>query len=299
MELTQDLLNGLLGCAEALYIVEEVSKTVVYISCFPSRSKTGGPFLGEVCYKAFLGREEPCPFCPSLSENQDDGAPPYTWDYFEPDSGQWLKIKNRLVTSKGIQYRVGNINVISDMMGLGCDAVKEVGMMQRLILERDEMRDQLFYELSHDRLTGLLNRNQYNRDLESVYREPKAYGILYFDLNNLKEANDRFNHSEGDALLRRLADSIRTALCEDRFGYRLGGDEFLIVWAGCSKEELNRCRDDILRELRQRDEGQRLVCSVAVGDAWNGCTKDLEQLVLEADKRMYEEKRRIKGHGTE
>ena len=97
----------------------------------------------------------------------------------------------------------------------------------------------------------------------------------------------------------RLADSIRTALCEDRFGYRLGGDEFLIVWAGCSKEELNRCRDDILRELRQRDEGQRLVCSVAVGDAWNGCTKDLEQLVLEADKRMYEEKRRIKGHGTE
>lgn len=347
MELTQELLDGLLSCAEALYVIEETSRTIVYASCFPCKSKSGGAFVGEKCYSAFLGRSEPCPFCPSLRREASKDDAPYAWDYFYQPSRQWLKIKNRLITSGGVQYRVGNVNVINDMMGLGSDAVREVGQMQRLVRERDDMREQLLYEVSHDRLTGLYNRNQYNRDLEDIYQVLGACGILYFDLNNLKEANDTYNHSEGDVLLQRMAAAILSvtgragktpagvgqtghdagdaggtgqeadgaarrerSLCapdagscgprgQSCRGYRVGGDEFVLIWTGCSRDELRQCREDVLRELEVRNRGQRLACSVAVGCAWSGRTEDLEQLVLEADGRMYEEKRRIKNHGAE
>lgn len=298
MELTKDLLEGLLGCVEAMYIIEEASKTVVYTRGFVRKSRSGPSFEGEKCYRAFLGKDEPCPFCPAFCDTLPDNGQPYTWDYFDPVANQWLKIKNRLVISGGVSYRVGNVNVISDMMQLGSEAVREVGLMQQLIREREEIQEQLFYEMSHDRLTGLLNRNQYNRNLETIYKNPDTCGVLYMDLNNLKQANDNYNHAEGDALLCRLAGAIRAVTGDGRRSYRIGGDEFLLIWLGCSEEELEQCREEILRELGLRNLGQRIPCSVAAGSAWSGRAKDLEQLVLMADQQMYEEKRRIKQHGT-
>lgn len=298
MVLTKDLLEGLLSCAEAMYIIEEAGKTVVYTRGFTRKSRSGQSFEGEKCYRAFLGREEPCPFCPALCDMSPPDSQPYIWDYFDTTVNQWLKIKNRLLVSGGVTYRVGNVNVISDMMQLGSEAVREVGLMQQLIREREQIQEQLFYEMSHDRLTGLLNRNQYNRDLETIYKNPEACGILYLDLNNLKQANDRYNHAEGDALLIRLADAIRAVTGDGRRSYRIGGDEFLLIWLGCSKEELEHCRREILRELGLRNLGQRVPCSVAAGSAWSGGTQEMEQLVIMADQQMYEEKRRIKERGT-
>lgn len=292
MELTQHLLEGLYSCAESLYVIEEKSKTVVYAK------GTETSCVGDKCYHAFAGLSEICPFCPKLQKLPSGESSVYIWEYFEPRSKQWLKIKNRLVISDGVQYRVGNANLINDMMGLSSDAVREIGLMQQLVRERDEVRRQLLYELSHDRLTGLLNRNQYIRDIESGSLAGRSCGVLYFDLNNLKEANDRYCHSEGDSLLCRLATAMQAAGVEKRC-YRVGGDEFLLIWPGCSAEELSACRAEILWELELQNKGQRLACSVAVGNAWCEKCQRVELLVAEADRRMYEEKRRGKNHGAE
>lgn len=293
MELTQHLLEGLYSCAEILYVIEEKSKTVVYAK------GTETSCVGDKCYRAFAGLSEPCPFCPKLQELPSGESSVYIWEYFEPRSKQWLKIKNRLVISDGVQYRVGNANLINDMMGLSSDAVREVGLMQQLVRERDEVRRQFFYELSHDRLTGLLNRNQYIRDLESNSLAGESCGVLYFDLNNLKEANDRYRHAEGDCLLCRLATAMRAVPGTKKRRYRVGGDEFLLIWPGCSSKELEECRTEILWELELQNRGQRLACSVAVGSAWCEKSENVELLVSEADRRMYEEKRRNKKHGAE
>lgn len=310
MKWTGELWEGLLACVEGLYIIEEDSRTIVFVNSFLCGEDGAKRFIGRKCFEAFVGRQTPCPFCPSLQELKETKKP-YGWDYFEPVSRQWLNIKNCLVVSDGVYYRIGNVNIIADMVGLVDDTEREIGFMNQLVRERKGMREAMAYEVSHDRLTGLLNRNQYMRDLEDRYEESGPAGVLFFDLNNLKEINDRYHHCEGDRLLCRLADAMKavekavgqagaagtagTAGVEPgRRCYRIGGDEFLLIWEGCSREELEQCRLDILRELERRNENERFPCSVAIGAAWSNPSGKLERLAAEADVQMYEEKKRMK-----
>ena len=323
-EWNRELWEGLLDCVEGVYIIEEDSRTLLYANPFLQRTRKGEQMTGRKCYEVFAGREKPCPFCPSLEEWKNvgeesrPGGRHYAWDCFDPVAKRWVNIKNCLVVSGGIRYRVGNVNLIEDMMGLGCDAVREIGFMNRLIRERDEMKAAMAHEISHDQLTGLLNRNRYMHDLEERYHEDAPIGVLFFDLNNLKKINDNYHHSEGDHLLCRLADAIKTVDAaleetarsrerggaagengENRGCYRIGGDEFLLIWEGCTGEELKRCRAAILEELNRRNQNARFPCSVAIGAAWSSPAGSLERLIAEADVRMYEEKKKMKTFGRE
>ncbi len=304
-EWNRELWEGLLDCVEGVYVIEEDSRIILYANPFLREIRKGEQITGKKCYEVFADRREPCSCWPAMEAVGNGGKErkPYVWDCFDPISRRWVNIKNCLVVSEGVRYRVGNVNLIEDMMGLGCDAVREIGFMNHLIKERDEMKAAMAHEISHDQLTGLLNRNRYMRDLEARYHEDAPIGVLFFDLNNLKKINDNYHHIEGDHLLCRLADAIRTvdaALGEgDRGCYRIGGDEFLLIWEGCTEAELMQCRAAILEELKRRNQNARFPCSVAIGAAWNSPAGKLERLTAEADVRMYEEKKRMKTSGRE
>lgn len=295
---SEKLWKGLLGCVEGLYIIEEDKKTVLYVNSFLYRDKKEDVFTGHKCFEVFAGRQTPCPACPPLDEYKETEGP-YMWDYFDPISRKWMNIKNCLVTSDGVRYRIGNVNIIEDVMGLGSDAVRELGFMNRLIREHENMKDAMEHEISHDRLTGLLNRNQYMRDIEHRYQESSPVGVLFLDLNNLKQINDRYHHCEGDRILCRLANAMKevdiaTGAGDCRGSYRIGGDEFIVIWEGCTEEELEKYHLDILQEIARRNEKERFPCSVAIGAVWSCPAGKLERLATEADQRMYEEKKRMK-----
>ena len=79
----------LLRCTEELYVLEEESKKIVWVSSYINDGLTS--CVGEPCWKAFLGRDTVCPFCPKLSEQ--DGV--YVWDYFDPVSYTHLDVNKR------------------------------------------------------------------------------------------------------------------------------------------------------------------------------------------------------------
>ena len=100
---------------------------------------------------------------------------------------------------------------------------------------------QLSYQASHDALTDLINRREFENRLISAFdsvrgEQDKTHALLYLDLDQFKVVNDTFGHSAGDALLRQLSDIIQANVRSTDVIARLGGDEFGILLERCDEE---------------------------------------------------------------
>ncbi|MBR2943258.1 MAG: GGDEF domain-containing protein [Clostridia bacterium] len=145
-----------------------------------------------------------------------------------------------------------------------------------------------------DELTYLFNRRRLTQMMEKEYRGMKSCGVLFFDVNNLKPINDQQGHDAGDALLRLVAESLRSVVNREVHAFRYGGDEFIVVAKDCTEEHMDTlvimCRNRL--NTLSRESGIQV--SVAVGKAWESAPEDVYDLIRAADKDMYINKRRMK-----
>ncbi len=99
---------------------------------------------------------------------------------------------------------------------------------------------QLSYQASHDSLTGLINRREFENRLvtalDSAHRSGLRHALLYLDLDQFKVVNDTFGHTAGDELLRQISELAQGNLRSTDVLARLGGDEFGILLERCSEE---------------------------------------------------------------
>ena len=116
-------------------------------------------------------------------------------------------------------------------------------------------------------------------------RMPNAYGVIFADLNGLKTINDGKGHNAGDSLLKNAAAALTTTF-KDSDIYRAGGDEFVIISMGISKEIL----ESQIIELRKKENDPEPV-SFAIGFYYNENHGDIRAAMRLADARMYEDKR--------
>lgn len=136
---------------------------------------------------------------------------------------------------------------------------------------------ELQYRASHDGLTGLLNRHEFDRRLEEVLRESREKGaqhvICYLDIDLFKPINDTVGHAAGDELLRQLAERMRSCLRPSDLTARIGGDEFAIIFFNCQIEDGFRRAEElrrVLREVRFSWGNQSFNISVSIGIAQLG-----------------------------
>lgn len=291
-KLSAEMLDNILKCVEGIYVIEEASREIVYVNEFICRQEPA-QYIGKTCHKAFLGKDEPCDFCPDLREATGRNQSCYSWDFFDSRTGSWFKVKNRYFELDGVGYRAGNLNMMGDTMGLSRDAISEMSALQKLLNRNEQLQEDFEHEATHDRMTGMRNRNQYIRDLKNICGG--ALGVLYFDINNLKETNDGFNHAMGDSLIIRLATAIMVSLGDGIEGYRIGGDEFVVLYHNCDTDALASCRENIMELLEEANENQPVPCNIAVGSAFCQDTEDAEKLVAQADHEMYRDKAKKKG----
>lgn len=271
----------LMNCTETVFVIDDRTKEIVWSNDFKT---------GQHCYEAFFGRKDICQFCPKLTENEL-----YIWDYYDKHGSRWLKIKNVLFRDGETLLRAGNFNRMDDAMSLNHESVKEISFLQKLLDENKRMKDALEREATHDSMTGLYNRNRFNQDIAYGRYDEAGTGVMYFDLNNLKEVNDTYRHEAGDRLIRRLADAIRE-LSKSIYPsecYRIGGDEFVLMLTGCSEETIERATV-AFRDIIESNNTHTPPCSVAVGSAFSAERCDAEKLILKADHAMYECKRKMK-----
>ena len=135
-----------------------------------------------------------------------------------------------------------------------------------------------------DALTGLENRLQYQRFLAGPI-PAGPIGAVFCDINSLKQINDRYGHSRGDAVIMQTADVLRACFPGAHI-YRMSGDEFVVLCPGVTQARfetmLAKARDRLASET---DYG------VSLGGAWHACAReDLDELVRAADESMYADK---------
>jgi diguanylate cyclase (GGDEF)-like protein len=151
-----------------------------------------------------------------------------------------------------------------------------------------------------DSLTGLLNARGFSARLGDElkrslrYREPLT--LLFFDLDGLKDINDRHGHRAGSMALRKAARVIRSELRETDVAARWGGDEFTLIAQRTGAETGMALADRIRRRIKDRMASWPLTVSVGVATAnlQNPAALDPTALLREADLAMYEAKRRGK-----
>ena len=151
-------------------------------------------------------------------------------------------------------------------------------------LEKRRLIDELRQACCIDMLTGLKNRNEYtHRYNELAEKNPDTLGVVFIDINGLKQLNDTYGHERGDAVIRKVAECIRE--CADGYAYRIGGDEFVILWDNIEEEKFTAKIEELKAAFKDDSE-----YSISMGHVWQKGDIDIRQQVKEADAHMYEAK---------
>ena len=161
-----------------------------------------------------------------------------------------------------------------------------------------EAEEKLRHAALYDELTGLANRvllfDLVRAELARADRHEQPFAVLYMDLDDFKQVNDRFGHEAGDALLREVASRIRTGLRAGDVPARVGGDEFVALLPQVAGVEGAKAVADRVAESLNRPHvisGTTLYCPASVGILIaDNSYRDASAVLRDADAAMYKAK---------
>lgn len=166
------------------------------------------------------------------------------------------------------------------------------------ITELAKITNKKIYE---DSLTGVYNRRFFDDNL-FVYQMatvlPKKIGFMVIDIKKFKSINDTYGHYVGDEALKQVAMVIKNSIRKTDMVLRFGGDEFVVILRDCEKsfifEKEKQIKDKICN--LHIGDNDNLMFSVNIGisytDSFSGSKKQISELFKQADKNMYEDKKK-------
>ncbi len=163
-----------------------------------------------------------------------------------------------------------------------------------------EMAHELTWQASHDPLTGLINRREFEQRLEQAFQHTHDKGethtLLYLDLDQFKLVNDTCGHIAGDELLRQLASHLQQQVRESDTLARLGGDEFGLLMENCDLEHAmrvaNSLRDCIMKfSFVWEEKTFKVGSSIGIVEI-NRSLQNTAQIMSNADVACYAAKDR-------
>ena len=170
------------------------------------------------------------------------------------------------------------------------NAVISVICISKEITERKRMEQELQHLSTHDILTGLYNRNFFEVEIARIQTSRLfPVSIVVADVDNLKTVNDRYGHSAGDEMIRKIAHLLRKSFRSEDIVARIGGDEFAILLPEMDEIATQALVDRLhanLANLNLDDPLSSLSIGMAVGEEGS----NLPDVMRLADDRMYQEK---------
>ena len=144
----------------------------------------------------------------------------------------------------------GDVSAIRDRSGRAVGSI----LVFRDVTQSQLLAQQLRWQATHDQLTGLINRREFEHGLEQMIENARVRGgsnaLLYIDLDQFKVVNDTCGHVAGDELLRQLATILGQRLRGTDVLARLGGDEFGVLLHGCPGDHARRIASNLLDAVR-------------------------------------------------
>ena len=222
----------------------------------------------------------------------------YEWEHARSVSPEWaenLKVSN--VHNIVIYPLISNGETIAYIWAVDFDRektsqIKEIMELTTFILTAEISNHLMVKKMkvmsSTDLLTGVLNRNAMNNRISDndsgaeVISMP--FGVFFVDVNGLKTVNDTKGHIAGDELLKEVS-HILCDIFPDQEIYRVGGDEFLVMTIGVSKEQFDAFEEELKSKAERPGHA-----NYAYGSCFCGDSKDIRKAMQIADGKMYENK---------
>ena len=205
-----------------------------------------------------------------------------------------------LVNRKGIKNRELTLREMAD--GLHKGEITLLDDYDLPLMERasqrmlENMHNQLAYQASHDDLTQLLNRKEFERFVDTAIQHAKAdesqHALLYLDLDQFKIVNNTSGHTAGDELLKMIADELVKSLSNRPVQIaRLGGDEFGVLVEGVETQEARDLAEDLLNSVRKARfewDGRMYNLSASMGLVFVDQTMESVDIAMQyADEACY------------
>lgn len=170
---------------------------------------------------------------------------------------------------------------------------RDLEQSKKRLRDAEDMADQ-------DPLVPALNRRAFERELQRMMSYVKRYGgtasLVYIDLDHFKEINDRHGHAAGDAVLRGVAGILAENTRESDVVARIGGDEFAVLLMQTPPDAARAKAEALLALIADLDVevGDKVIrLSASAGTAAFEDGADAAEVMAQADREMYERKRRL------
>lgn len=170
-----------------------------------------------------------------------------------------------------------------------------VYIAQRVIREASRKNSEIHFQATHDELTKLVNRNEFNNQLQESLSSAKEnhdnHALCFLDLDKFKTINDSCGHKAGDELLIQLTNTIKDHIRNHDTLARIGGDEFGLLLTGCSLEKASEIAEGIVSLVKNYQfnwQDQVFHVGVSIGiSAITHQTQSVENALSQADIACY------------
>jgi len=173
--------------------------------------------------------------------------------------------------------------------------IEAISNLISIAIERKRADEKLSYQASHDSLTGLVNRGEFEqrigRLLVTTKEDSSEHALCFLDLDQFKVVNDTYGHIAGDEMLRQLSLVLNNTVRHRDTLARLGGDEFGVLMEHCSLDDAHRVAMSILIAIQDYPflwEGQSFTIGVSIGlVSITDITPNITELLKSADAACY------------
>ena len=188
------------------------------------------------------------------------------------------------------------------------NAAEEITGAVVLLHDVTELRGltrQMSYQATHDALTGLVNRREFERRLAEALdvarRGEQSHVLCYVDLDHFKAVNDSGGHQAGDSMLREVAKLMREAVRDSDTVARLGGDEFALLLIGCPLKKGRQIADDLTHSIGEhrfvwKDRIHQVGASIGLVEIARD-SGSIEEALAAADSACYVAKKQASANG--
>ncbi len=202
------------------------------------------------------------------------------------------KLNADIVTKTGAKYTVQlMVTPLISQTGKLYGAVTVMNDVTNLRLLARRLR----YQASHDSLTSLINRSEFERNVRKAIlvakNKLKRSSLIYLDLDRFKMVNDLYGHAAGDELLIQFSNLVKSKLRGSDILARLGGDEFALLLSGCNLDEAEEKAHEILQSIQEykfiwEQKSFNVEASIGVAEINQKCF-DLSYVLSSVDSACY------------
>jgi len=226
----------------------------------------------------------------SVSYTREAGDTMFLNSRLVPEFGWYLIVEQSKSEAEGHLLRTLGVNIV---LALAMGTI----VLALVYVTFGRYQSRLEQMATTDKLTGAANRHVFqvifNQIVRNARRRNEPVSLLCVDIDNFKEINDRLGHQAGDGLLRQFAQVVNGVIRESDTLCRWGGDEFVILMAGCSAAQAIDVTEKIRATIDQRSfnfNGSAVDLTLSIGVTEVALEDGLESSMARADRALYRAK---------